>query len=300
VRLCIILYNIVIIHMKGGKEVQHYDKFVGKEILSDEESKLRFGDQWKESGEKIKNVHEALAELYEKAGEPKKDLELEKSDRDREIIELVANATDRFLEELGRNKKVSVPLDHIHYLKEGGVKEYTHGRLGVGSHASVLGEILVDRRNDLETAITTFHELWHAKVYTALQTTIKGKFKAYREGFSIYSREGDKRWYYYLDEALAGYMTKRFFNEVLERDESFKKEIQESKKPIDTTRLRELADFSRWVHELWERNRDQFKSKDEIVKLFLDGQVNGRILPIARLVEKTYGKEKFRQFGVGF
>ena len=95
-------------------------------------------------------------------------------------------------------------------------------------------------------------------------------------------------------------MTKRFFNEVLERDESFKKEIQESKKPIDTTRLRELADFSRWVHELWERNRDQFKSKDEIVKLFLDGQVNGRILPIARLVEKTYGKEKFRQFGVGF
>lgn len=285
--------------MKNNVETVHYDKVIGKEI-SDEEADLRFINQWEQDGEKIRDVHEALARLYERAGEPKKDLELEKTDRDREIIELAVSAADRFLEELGRNKRVLVPLDHIHYLKEGGVKEYTHGRLGVGSHASVLGEILVDRRSDLKTAITTFHELWHTKVYVALQNTMRGKIKAYREGFSAYSRDGDNRWYYYLDEALTGFMTKRFFNEVLRQEESFKKEIQALKKPVDTTRMRELSDFSKLVHDLWERNRDLFKTKDEIVKLFLDGQVNGKLLPIARLVEKTYGKEKFRQFGVGF
>ncbi len=49
--------------------------------------------------------------------------------------------------------------------------------------------------------------------------------------------------------------------------------------------------------EIYKKFGEQFKSVDDVYKLFLNVNFTGQLLPIARLIEKTFGKGSFRLLG---
>ena len=166
------------------------------------------------------------------------------------------------------------------------------------------GKIAVDRDpSDTQFSLVTFHELFHAKAYQAGQIKTKEGnfgFDKYRNGFIVTSRDGKKTYFDGVEEAVVGHMTQRFFNEVLSKDPKFIPEIEERKKngqPFDISRQDEQAAGKKIVEDLFIKNPGKFDSKEEIMEMFIKAQVTGNLLPVARLLEKTYGKGSFRKLG---
>jgi|AntRauTorcE11897_2_1112592.scaffolds.fasta_scaffold34119_1 hypothetical protein len=252
-----------------------------------------------EKGEVITDPVEVLRRTFEEYSTSSLETELEKTEREIEIIKIATDAVKGMATEYGRENFVELTDDHIHLFPDGGVEELTSGRLAIGSHSTVLGEAFVDRRDDLATAITTFHELWHTLAsYNAIQVKTDGQLDWYRSGFSILSRDGKTKMFHHLDEALVGHATKRFVNEVLRQRPDFTAEIEQiefGEGEVDSTRQRELTDFLEYLDVVLERNESEFSDTEEILDLFMKAQVTGNILPVARLIEKTFGKGSFRK-----
>lgn len=51
------------------------------------------------------------------------------------------------------------------------------------------------------------------------------------------------------------------------------------------------------IDELYAHNQEKFKDREEVFRIFTDAVLNGRLLPLARLVEGVYGKGSFRYLG---
>ncbi|MDD4804254.1 MAG: hypothetical protein PHN69_03695 [Candidatus Pacebacteria bacterium] len=51
------------------------------------------------------------------------------------------------------------------------------------------------------------------------------------------------------------------------------------------------------INNLFDKNKDDFETKEQIFTLFANATINGNLLPIARLIEKTFGKGSFRTLG---
>lgn len=256
-------------------------------------------EESKNEGDVITDPKKVLRRLFEEYSSGSLDMELEKSERDREILKIATEAVKSIATEYGRENFVEITENHIHFFPDGGVEELTKGRLAIGSHATVLGEAFVDRRDDLATAITIFHELWHTLAsHNAIQIKTDGELDWYRSGFSILSRDGKKKMFHHLDEALVGHATKRFVNEVLRQRPDFAQQIEEVEidgGEVDTTRQRELGDFLKYLDIVLERNGEDFTDRKELLDKFMKAQIIGNLLPVARLIEKTFGKGAFRK-----
>src|SRR3989344_656565 len=276
-------------------EKPHFDKLVGIKAMN------LPPDASKEEVELI--ISETL---QDKGGEFIEGLELEKTEKDKEIIELADQAAENYLRQFGRENVPEITLNNIHLLKEGGTEEYTEGNWKEGSQSSVLNRIIVDRgASDLRLARKLFHELYHQKVYKALQIAKEGeqsKLIPYHTGFSIVSRDGKETYFNDLDEALTSLAEQRFFTETLMNDERFSAEIErmtEEEKENIFTRNDEREKFNALIDKLWGANKEQFSSRDEILKMFFEAQATGRLLKVARLIEETFGKGSFRKLGEG-
>lgn len=287
--------------MRERFPVSQADRVVGRDEVSLEELAERFGEPPVGSdGQIISEPGEVLKRIYAEHAPECYEQEIDKSERDKEILSIATDAVRAYAAEYGRERFIELPLEHIHLLKPGGTAEMTEGRLEIGSHATVPGSIVIDRRSDLETAITAFHELWHTLAsHNAIQVTKDGRLTWYRSGFGMSSRNGENEYFHHLDEALTGLATARFVNERLRAEEGFKDEIREREdrgEAIDTTRKPEIAEFMRVVDDLAERNQESL-DREKVLDLFFRAQVTGNVLPVARLVEATYGKGSFRKLG---
>ena len=60
------------------------------------------------------------------------------------------------------------------------------------------------------------------------------------------------------------------------------------------------AKLNNLIAELYEKNKNDFQSREEVFALFARAVLSGRLLPVARLIEKTYGKGSFRRVGEQF
>src|SRR3989344_2207883 len=284
-------------------QVRQAEKVVAHTKLTPDDVEEMFDPVPKdEKGAIVTDFKQILNLLFDEASLPRESLrqiELEKTERDKELIDVAIDAVKRFAKEYGREEFVDLPLEHIRLLKDGGVNVATKGRFNTGSHATVLGEVLIDRRSDLETVITLFHELWHTlATYHAIQLTKAGKIAEQRNGLTVRSGDGKHLWFDRLEEALTGLINSPVGEEVLVSDHDFQKEIAQlkSSKSLDTTRREEVSDFLKQVfHPLYLRNRNQFKTEDELLKKFFQAEVTGKIFPIAQLIEKTFGKGAFRR-----
>jgi len=53
------------------------------------------------------------------------------------------------------------------------------------------------------------------------------------------------------------------------------------------------------IEDMFRSNKDQFKNRDEVFELFVRGMLSGRILPLARIIDKTYGSGSFSKLADG-
>ena len=145
-----------------------------KVVLSDEE------------GQPIIDAKEVLSRLFYEEGSRKiENLELLKTKEEVELIQEVKNVLEDFAQSYGRTNFVNLPEDNIHFLKEGGAREFTEEHEGC-SYSIELGRIIIDRRQDnLSTAISLFHEMWHMPAsHNEIHTT----------GWFLYLRRSPKFW----------------------------------------------------------------------------------------------------------
>lgn len=60
---------------------------------------------------------------------------------------------------------------------------------------------------------------------------------------------------------------------------------------------RERAVLNALIDKLFEKNQDKFKEREEVFNLFVTGYMTGNIMPLGRLIEKTFGKGTLRRLG---
>lgn len=227
------------------------------------------------------------------------ELELEKTPQDEALIRYSEAAVRDYITKYGKDitGRPEVPLSRIHTLREGGVEEFSEGEKMTAAHSTKLQNILIDQnKSKVQFALHVFHELMHAYSYTAVQHSTDDTFEPYRAGFSIYTRDGEKSYFEDWDEGTIGLMTERFFKEFIENNSQFQKELRNRQEGFDLSREEEKKKLSLLIDDLYERNKEQFSDRAEVENLFINAVINGRLLPVARLVEKTYGKGSFRKF----
>ena len=248
-----------------------------------------------------------IGELYA-IGEKQLPGEQEKTEREIVLIKFAKDAVDEVLKKYGKREIYDIPLDHIHVFEKGGVEKFTEQRLGSGAHSTTRGTVLADRSDSEVYFLTTiFHELCHAKKYNALQIipehkSKKAEIEDYRGGIIITSRDGEQRSFENFEEAIEGLLTQRFYEEKIKTSELFKDEvsrIENEQRKIDTSRLKELEDLNRIINYIYDQNKTEFKTRDEVAEIFIEASVNGDLFRLARLVEKTFGKGSFRELGKG-
>ena len=60
---------------------------------------------------------------------------------------------------------------------------------------------------------------------------------------------------------------------------------------------RERGALNKLILDLYEKNKIEFRSPEDVFSIFAKAALTGRLSPIARLIEKTYGKGSFRELG---
>jgi len=52
------------------------------------------------------------------------------------------------------------------------------------------------------------------------------------------------------------------------------------------------------IREIYVKNSESFSSEEDVFKIFAEAVMTGRLLKVARIIEKTFGKGNFRQLGI--
>lgn len=150
-----------------------------------------------------------------------------------------------------------------------------------------------------------------------------------RSGFSIGTKDGKRLLFHQLNESVITELEIRFekvcmtewpelATELKARNEYIEQVAQRDNVPIERVRQtvagvksnestgykwvsypyhEERQQFNSLVDALYEKNKDDFESREEVFKLFAEATMAGRLLPVARLIEKTFGKGSFRMIG---
>lgn len=94
-----------------------------------------------------------------------------------------------------------------------------------------------------------------------------------------------------IEEKTLGEVINDFFKKVLS------KETMSKIKTEKFSYARERRNLNVLIDKLFERNRERFKNREEVFELFVEGMVTGNILPVGKLIEKTFGNGTFRKIG---
>ena len=192
------------------------------------------------------------------------------------------------------------------------------------------------RKNPLNFGIAAFHETLHLKSHFSIQVNEDGKriiVAPYRTGVEVSSflKNPDKGDYHVhfagLHEAIVAEAEKRCVSKLLALPE-FEKEREWLSSDLALERKKKIAEKKGVSQEeiIWvgEKNEadceivsypilrdvlnyvcaeiqkefpDKYENDDEVFKAFLKAHFTGQLLPIARLVEKTFGEGSFRLLG---
>jgi len=199
-----------------------------------------------------------------------------------------------------------------------------------GQFTAVKAEHASDR---LEFASLVYHEVLHLKSHLALEaekTTEEDgthiKFRGYRAGISIHDRQdGSKVFLRNINEAIVEELDKRFVYDVLYKNDLVKDELLSSnnlkkeyggwgkidddnnyfikKYPLydDKTYPKaigfgyetERLVLNSLIDKIYSANQDKFQNREEVFDVFAKAMFDGNILPIGRLLDKTFDDGTF-------
>ena len=126
------------------------------------------------------------------------------------------------------------------------------------------------------------------------------EIEQYRSGFAVMSRDGQINYFKGIQEAMTSWLERRFYDEYLQKSDLFKSELERRSKennPITFSRSEELAGMNKLIDAIFEQNSTEFKNREEVESIFIDAHINGRLMRVGRLIERTFGKGSFRRVG---
>ena len=193
------------------------------------------------------------------------------------------------------------------------------------------------RDNPVNFGTTAIHETLHLKAHFSIEVQEKegGKINKtlYREGVSVQALQGHDGYYEKYHEHFEGLhegivaetekkLLTKFFNIpqlqkekewlMSEKAKNLKEKLAKEKKISEDDIIWVGAKENDWtiVSYIQQRNvlnyvcaeiqkqfPNQYQSTDDIYKIFLNAHFTGKLLPLARIVEKTFGEGSFRILG---
>ncbi len=176
------------------------------------------------------------------------------------------------------------------------------------------------------------HELLHLQSFNSFEVNEidqdGAKLKPRRSGFTVYSHKEEEHircFFSDMNEAMTQELTRRFVEEFfpdiaeLEDDIASHKELFPHLAAVDqmtetwfmTQRKKrhgmsktqwgkgnvyapERQKLHKTIAEIYQKNSDQFANENDVFQVFAQSYFSGNVLPIARLIRKTYGKDALR------
>jgi hypothetical protein len=228
------------------------------------------------------------------------DVEREKTPEEREIIAGILAKMPEFVKQCG-GTPVNLSEDHIHIIDRGKLDEETQRQLKesrmMGMQDTNQAAIFIFSCDNIVLfASGVTHEVIHFNSFIS-EDKIKGEKRLVnrRYGLAIPIRKNIKNLYFNeineaVTEKLAMLFGEKYFCEI----PSVAREIDHTTIENYTSARNKIDGF---IDALYEKNKDNLPSKEAVFNLFVGGYFTGNILPLARLVEKTYGKGSFRRAG---
>lgn len=252
--------------------------------------------------------------------------EREKAAEEIQIIALANEGTNEIRRAYGL-EDFNIPPQNIHIIKE---DEWMFGSKGGAFRPELQGILVSADDSNLVLMSVIFHEMLHFKSYGALQLTAgpEPELESYRLGLNIMTRDGKNEFFDPLNEAVTEEMTIRFIKSLADKplfaDEirltsemvdkysqflnkqnrtDFKNEILYAAE-LDGEIITRKYDYqeerdrlNKMIDKILEENPDTFQNRDKVFDVFAKAMITGDILPLGKLVEKTFGKGAFRKLG---
>lgn len=240
---------------------------------------------------------DSVVSYLEKLSKNQFEKEIEKTPKDKKIIDFTQRCLDEYISQFKKGDIYEVPEEKIHLVSIGGVLDFTNKKIAEGVAASRHGSCIVDRNSDdIIFSLRLFHEMYHLKDFTSIDVKSEEPFLASRRsGITIYGKNGNN-YFSQTNEIINDYFCKKFLEEKIKYSDIFDKE--DKKNHVFTSpRTKKIDLFEEKCEEIYQKNKNDFSSKEEIRRLFIEADINGNLLPIARLIEKTYGEGSFRRLG---
>ncbi len=237
-------------------------------------------------------------------------IEKEKTEEDERIIKGINTLMTSFVRKYG-GTPISVESTNIHFVDHEKLTESEFKRLlGDRGRAQYVQEdqsvfVYENFGSDVSRkAHILAHEILH---FNAFQSLVKhgDSFEIRRAGLETRPanpnhNDGDEenkntsflRFFVDFNEAITEELTVRFRNEYFSKIGIFPPNREGGEWVIykkEREKLNELID------DIYDKNRSHFGAREEVFELFASAAMSGKYLPLARIVEKTYGKGVFRK-----
>ncbi|MEA3272812.1 MAG: hypothetical protein U9P90_04065 [Patescibacteria group bacterium] len=280
--------------------------------------------------EKKKEILEVMGEIFDsQIFEELKEREREKTPEELQIIDIANDATNKLREYFGL-EDFDIPADNIHVIKEKVWENSPYKNkaaiFALEKQSVVMREISVK----LVLLTKLIHEMIHFKSYHVLQEEKETeKISQYRMGLVCQTRDGKTEYLRNLNEAVTEIATIHLMKKVAEANPIFDFEIKQTQEVIaryknarkrdgenlftedtyyaevlpekkvkimveDFISKEQRKNLNLLIDKLFEQNPDKFDSRDEVFDIFVKAMLDGNILPLGRLLEKTFGQKDCR------
>ncbi|MGM0439154.1 MAG: hypothetical protein ACQEP3_01815 [Patescibacteria group bacterium] len=287
-------------------------------------------DKARKQKEKALNQHNEF--LRDENFEEIKKYEYGKTQEEVEMINLANKEINKMMKKVGA-EPYDIPLDNYHLFSKNYYEENAEGSNGVTYFPNQTVALNADelRKAKVPFFKTTVHETFHlkGKFVMEVQEDESGVSEtAFREGMSVNSsqKEGEKGGYHThfegVHEAIAAKASKDIVLDNIKNNPFFKEEkeifnseeMRQKKEEINipedeilwitedneiicapSRKPREVVNYV--CKEVAKELPDEFSDEEAVFDKFLQAHFSGELLPLARAVEKTFGKGSFRTLG---
>ncbi len=235
-----------------------------------------------------------------------KGVEVEKTIIERHIIDIVRNEAEKVARMYAKRFVFEMSDESVHVLKRDGVKELTNREYAIARPSR--RQILIDRDNSmLQFATDLFHEFMHILAHNSVTFEAHAPKEVFvdskNSGFIMMSRDKNSGYdFEKLDEGLIGYLTKRFYIQVLSKNEFFQDDtyaVAKLEHPIFIGRKEEVRLLGVLMDFIWHNHDPQFATVEDVWEVFLRARFSGDFAPARSLVENTFGEGSFDKLGKG-
>lgn len=262
-------------------------------------------------------------------------LEYEKKPYEKKAIKQANEVTNTLISEFGL-RPFDVPERNIHIVPDKVYKLIEGDGDSVATTFQDRQLIVMNAErliHPIDRTSTSLHEIIHLKNFLAIEAH-EDLHKPYRSGLKISTtRKKAERTGFFtafsgLNEAVVSEIEKSYLPQVVRQNKFLADEYQwetseeaqklkgkiASEKGISADEImwvsKDGKDYNQFpyyeqrkvlyyiVKQIYEDNRGKFNSVDDVMKLFFRSHFDGKLLRVARLIEKSFGKGAFRMVGM--